>query len=177
MATTIAKKVTKGNHTPGTGDGRFRVYSKQFNELVDVILQLEGTDGVLTPTTITASGSITITGSTVASGYATGAGGAVTQATNRSTGVTLSKPCGVITTHNASLAAAAEVTFTVTNTLVASTDTVIVSNASTTTGTPFAFVSDVSDGSFDITLTNMHASTADTSADVINFAVIKAVNA
>lgn len=29
------EKVTKGNHLPSEGDGRFPVYSKQFNELVD----------------------------------------------------------------------------------------------------------------------------------------------
>ena len=48
MATTIAKKVTASNHLPGTGDARFPVYSKQFNNLVDVIKQLEATDGDLT---------------------------------------------------------------------------------------------------------------------------------
>ena len=51
MATTTAKKVTAANHLPGEGDARFPVYSKQFNELVDVFLQIEGTDGVLTPDT------------------------------------------------------------------------------------------------------------------------------
>ena len=30
-------KVNKGNHLPGIGDGRFKVYSKQFNALVDSI--------------------------------------------------------------------------------------------------------------------------------------------
>ena len=42
-------------------------------------------------------------------GYTSGLGGAVTQATSKSTGVTLNKPCGTITMHDASLAAAAEV--------------------------------------------------------------------
>lgn len=54
----IAKKVTKTNHLPSEGDGRFPVYSKQFNELVDVINELEPTDGnfevdTLTATTVT----------------------------------------------------------------------------------------------------------------------------
>ena len=53
MATTIAKKVTASNHLPGTGDARFPVHSKQFNELVDVVLEIEATDGVLTPDSIT----------------------------------------------------------------------------------------------------------------------------
>jgi hypothetical protein len=45
MAT--ATKVTAGNHKPGKGNGRFRVYSKQFNDLVDVVNELETSDGVL----------------------------------------------------------------------------------------------------------------------------------
>ena len=53
-------------------------------------------------------------------------GGAVTQATSKSTGVTLNKPCGAITMHNASLAGDAEVSFTVTNSEVAATDVVLV---------------------------------------------------
>jgi len=111
-------------------------------------------------------------------GYATGAGGAVTQATSRTTPVTLSKLCGAITTNNASLAAGAEATFTVTNTTVAATDTVVVSlKTPSSTGLSLPFVSTTAAGSFDITLTNLHASTADTSASVINFAVHKAVAA
>lgn len=48
-----AKKVTKVNHLPATGDGRFPVYSKQFNELVDVVNDLSGADGTLQADTIT----------------------------------------------------------------------------------------------------------------------------
>lgn len=124
-----------------------------------------------------ATGAVTSSSATAGSGYTTGAGGTVTQATDRSTGVTLSKPCGQITTNNASLAAGAEAEFTVTNTLVAATDTVILNITPGGTGTPFAYVSSVAAGSFKITVTNLHAATADTSADVINFAVIKAVAA
>ena len=126
---------------------------------------------------ISAAKSILSTGSTQGVGYATGAGGAVTQITSRATGVTLNTICGTITTDSTSLAAAAEATFTVTNSAVAATDTVVVSMKTITTGTPVAFVTDVSAGSFDITISNIHASTADTSADLINFAVIKSVAA
>jgi hypothetical protein len=41
-------------------------------------------------------------------GYSTGAGGAITQGTSKSTAVTLHKVCGSITMHNAALAAGAE---------------------------------------------------------------------
>src|ERR1022692_4764418 len=48
-------------------------------------------------------------------GYATGAGGAVTQITGRTTGVTLSKLCGTITTINSSFGFGVHAEFTVTD--------------------------------------------------------------
>ncbi len=51
----IAKKVTANNHLPGTGDDRFPVYSKQFNELVDVVNELEPADGTLSADVISES--------------------------------------------------------------------------------------------------------------------------
>lgn len=111
-------------------------------------------------------------------GYASGAGGAVTQITSRATGVTLNKLCGAITTDSTSLAAAAEASFVVTNSKVAVGDVVIVTPRSgQTASTSVAFVTAVAAGSFTITLSNLHASTADTGAMIINFAVIKAVSA
>lgn len=129
--------------------------------------------GVATGTSLAVTGALTTSSPTAAFGYAAGAGGAVTQATSRTTGVTLSKTTGQITTHTASLAAGAEAEFTVTNTLVESTDTIILNITDGGTGTPFAYVSEVGAGSFKITVTNLHASTADTSADVINFTLLK----
>lgn len=58
-------------------------------------------------------------------GYGTGAGGAVTQPTSKSTGVTLNKPCGMITTHEEYLAAGAAITFVLNNSVIASTDVVV----------------------------------------------------
>lgn len=100
----------------------------------------------------------------------------VTQITNRSTGVTLNKPFGQITTDNTSLAAAAEATFTVTNSTVGAKSVPVIAPASgQTAGTSIAVITAVAAGSFDITLTNIHASTADTGAMVINFFVVNAV--
>lgn len=110
-------------------------------------------------------------------GYAAG-GGSVTQATNRTTGVTLSKLCGQITTHNASLAAEASADFTVTNTLVEIGDVVVVSIQSGSNGGNTAVsVTTVAAGSFVIKVANHNAAsgTAETGAIIINFAVIKAV--
>jgi hypothetical protein len=102
--------------------------------------------------------------------------GAVTQITSRATGVTLSTLAGTITTDPTSLAAGAEITFTVTNTKVAATDTVVccVKSGGTTPGSTQATVSAVAAGSFDITINNLHASVADVAALVINFYVLKA---
>lgn len=111
-------------------------------------------------------------------GYTTGAGSTVTQATNRTTGVTINALCGHITTHNASLAAEATAVFTVTNSQVAAGDVVAISMASGDNGTgTIVFVSAVAAGSFDISVHNgnVAAGTAETGAIVINFAVIKAV--
>lgn len=57
-------------------------------------------------------------------GYGPGAGGTVTQATSKSTSVTLNKPCGRITTHNADLAAGARVIFYLYNSLIGRYDIV-----------------------------------------------------
>lgn len=110
-------------------------------------------------------------------GYSTGAGAAVTQITSRSTGVTINKLCGSIQTDVTSLAAGAEASFTVTNSLVAIGDVVAVSlRTKSVTGLSTPEVTATANGSFEITLTNLAAG-ADTSLSIINFAVIKAVNA
>lgn len=93
----------------------------------------------------------------------------VTQITNRSTGVTLNATAGQITTDTTSLAAAAEATFTVTNSYVTAKTVPVVALASGAAATPLVFVSAVAAGSFDITITNLHASTGETGALVINF--------
>lgn len=101
--------------------------------------------------------------------------GTVTQITSTTTGVTLSKLAGAITTIAGTLAAAAEEAFTVTNTLVAATDTVVACIATTASaGTPAVVVSTVAAGSFQITVTNLHASAALNALLVINFYVLKA---
>lgn len=101
--------------------------------------------------------------------------GVVTQTTNRSTAVTLNKLSGVITTDATSLAAAGEATFVVNNTYVNANSTILLTQRTpSATGTSLFFVSKVTAGTFEITLTNLHASTADTSASVLNFVVINA---
>ena len=111
---------------------------------------------------------------TGAIGYGVGAGDAVTQITSVTTGVTINKNCGEITTFAQSAAAGGEVDFTVTNSEVAATDVVAVCiKTHTSTGTFIASVVTVADGSFVIRLTNLHAATAGNALLVLNFVVIK----
>lgn len=109
-------------------------------------------------------------------GYTTGVGGTVTQATSKSTAVTLNKLCGQITTSNASLASATSVSFTFTNSQIAATDLVVVNIASgATTNAYLLNVTAVAAGSCRLHLRNLSGGTLG-EALVINFAVVKAVN-
>lgn len=110
-------------------------------------------------------------------GYSTGTGGAVTQATNKSTGVTLNKRCGQITMNNASLSAAAEVSFTLTNSTISATDVVMICIGSGATAGAYNVQCDaVAAGSCRISIGNMSSGSLG-EAIVLNFVVIKAVNA
>jgi hypothetical protein len=115
----------------------------------------------------------TMTKDTAGLGYGTGTGGAVTQVTSRTTGVTLNKTNGAITLVSAAGTATWQ-SFTVTNSTVAATDVVILSQKS---GTDLYMleVTAVAAGSFRISF----ATTGGTSTEqpVFNFAVIKAVAA
>ena len=134
--------------------------------------------GDLSGTSVSSSGAMKSSSQTQGIGYGTGAGGAVTQITSRVTGVTLNKACGTITGDPTSLAAGATATFTVTNSAVTIRDVVALSVVSGPTANTSMFcVSAVRAGSFDITARNLNATTADTGAPIINFAVIKAVAA
>jgi hypothetical protein len=128
--------------------------------------------GVATGTSLTATGVIASTG-TAGVGYATGAGGTVTQGTNRTTGVTLNKTAGAITLFSAAGSATAA-TFTVTNSTVAATD-VIILNQKSGTDLYDLMVTAVAAGSFNITFRTTGGTTTET--PVFNFAVIKGVAA
>ena len=128
--------------------------------------------GAATGTSLAVTGAVTSSG-TAGVGYATGAGGAVTQITSRTTGVTLDKTSGAITLFSAA-GSITPASFTVTNTTVAATDVVILSQKS---GTDLyaLLVTAVSAGSFKITFFTTGGTTTET--PVFNFAVIKAVAA
>ena len=128
--------------------------------------------GVATGTSLTATGVIASTG-TAGVGYATGAGGTVTQGTSRTTGVTLDKRTGAITLFSAAGTTSAT-TFTVTNSTVAATD-IIILNQKSGTDLYDLMVTAVAAGSFNITFRTTGGTT--TEQPVFNFAVIKGVAA
>jgi len=128
--------------------------------------------GVATGTSLTATGAIVSTG-TAGVGYATGAGGAVTQLTSRTTSVTINKRCGAITMFSAAGSATAA-TFTVVNSTIGANDVIILNQASGTNLYDLLVTSVVS-GGFNITFLTTGGVATD--APVINFAVIDGVAA
>lgn len=108
---------------------------------------------------------------TAAIGYATGAGAAVTQLTNKTTGVTINSATGQITTANSLLNNGSTAVFQVTNSVVESTDIVLVATPS---GNYTARTYNYGAGVFDIALTNVSGG-ALSDAVLITFAVIKCV--
>ena len=136
--------------------------------------------GTIENTPIGATTPSTVVGTTVYAtteiGYATAAEGTVTQLTDKSTGVTLNKSAGRITMNNAALAAATAVSFTLTNSLISTNDTIIVCISSNTTGSAAGayttYVSYLAAGSALITLRNLTAATSYSEAVIINYAII-----
>lgn len=132
--------------------------------------------GVATGTSLAVTGLLKSSSASAGLGYATGAGGTGTQATNRTTTVVMSPNpclCGSITLFSAA-GSATPASFSVTNSAVAVTDTIIVNQKS---GTDLyeIFVTAVGSGSF--TITSFTTGGTTTEAPVFNFAVLKAVAA
>lgn len=124
--------------------------------------------------------SVTVTGEATAAdlyasdelGYTSAAQGAVTQLTNKSTGVTLDKSMGRITMNNALLAGGASVTFTLTNNKIGANDVVTVSvSGGGTVGAYWPFVASQTTGSAVIGLYNNTGGNL-SEAVILNFCVI-----
>lgn len=105
-------------------------------------------------------------------GYAAGAQGSATQATDKSTAVTINKSAGRITMNNAALAGNTAVSFTLNNSLISTNDTIIVNvSGGGTTGAYTVYVSSMTSGSAVITLRNLTAGSL-SEAVIINFSTI-----
>jgi hypothetical protein len=130
--------------------------------------------GAATGTSVVLTGAITSSGAGI--GYASGAGGTVTQSSSRTTGVTLSKLCGNITMFSSAVAAQGVSTFTLTNSFIAATDFIMIQHISSTNGGAWQFSVVAAAGSAAITVRNVTTASI-TEATPLRFVVIKAVTA
>lgn len=126
----------------------------------------------------TFTGQLVSTSPTSGVGYATGAGGTVTQGagSGKATTTALSKVSGALTMNNAALAAATIVSFTFTNTTIAATDVLVLNHISGGTIGAYTLNAQCAAGSATINVRNNTAGSL-SDAIVIQFVVIKGVNA
>lgn len=132
--------------------------------------------GTLDNTPIGATTPSSVVGTTIYAtsemGYTSAAQGTVTQATSKSTAVTLNKSMGRITMNDAALAANTAVSFTLNNSLISANDTIIVNiSGGGTAGAYTTYISSMTTGSAVVTLRNL-TSGALSEAVIINFATI-----
>jgi hypothetical protein len=117
------------------------------------------------------TGEIHVTGKL---GYSSG-GGTVTQATSKTTAVTLNAKSGQITMHNGALADDATAAFTLTNSFIGQYDVVIINVASVgTVGAYQLTVGAVAAGSCSISVLNVSGGSL-SQAIRLNFAIIKGI--
>jgi hypothetical protein len=132
--------------------------------------------GTATFSAVNASGTSTLGAATMTPtklGYRSGVGGAVTQSTSRTTGVTLNKPCGAITLFSEAGGTTWK-TFTLTSSAIEATDTILV-HQSSGANLYQAIVTNVAAGSCNISVSAVSGTAIE--APVLQFAVYKAVNA
>lgn len=165
-----------------SGSGRWNCYmagtannafagNVRFGGVTAPTVAVDVTGAVLATTSIKSSGA------TSGIGYATGAGGTVTQLTDKSTTVTLNKICGKITTHNANLNAGASVTFLLANSTIENADAIVVNVNGSVMGVKYRLdYGTYNSGAAYINITNVTASNLADAID-LNFVVIKAVTA
>lgn len=139
---------------------------------IDIDLIPKGT-GAVKSTRVLATTSI---------GYGAGLGGTVTQGTSRTTGVTLDAPSGQITLFAASIAGHEADEFTLTNSYIGATDTIVLNIANGAAAATRKYyqvhVCAVAAGSCVISVGNIDNATiptAGTESPIITFAIIKGV--
>lgn len=109
-------------------------------------------------------------------GYTAAARGAVTQATDKSTAVTLNRSAGTITMNAAALGATTSVTFTLNNSKISANDAVILSivGGTATAGSYTLWVTGLTAGAATITLRNITGGSL-SEAVVFNFVIVHAL--
>jgi hypothetical protein len=163
-----------GNATGATYIQNFRQGGSGgfYFELYDLNASLIGSPFSIQPDEAAVfSNKIVSTSSTAGIGYGTGAGGTVTQATSKTTSVTINKITGIITMNNASLSASTTAIFSVNNSTVSAGDTVIATSQGGLSADYRATAFAVTSGAFKISITNL--GTTQSEAVLINFTVLK----
>ena len=108
-------------------------------------------------------------------GYTAAAQGTVTQATDKTTGVTLNKGAGRITMNGAALAGNTAVSFTLTNSLISANDVIVVNvSAGGTAAAYTTYISSMTTGSAVITLRNLTGGSL-SEAVVLNYGILHCV--
>lgn len=132
-------------------------------------ITIDGSSGIAgAPGTLTSAGT--------GIGYTTGAGGTVTQATSKSTAVTLNTAAGQITMNNAALSASASASFDFNNTLLGASDVLVVSSPfPNATSYRVEVARSLATGAI-IRVTNISGGSL-SEAVTINFAIIKGASA
>lgn len=140
-----------------------------------VLVSVAGTANVVTVSanTVTTATGI-LSSSTAGIGFTTGAGGTVTQLTDKTTSVTLNKICGQITLNNATLNSATTVSFTLNNTTIGAQDVLILNHVSGGTAGAYALNAQPSASQATINVRNITGGSLG-EAIVIGFVVVKAV--
>jgi hypothetical protein len=148
----------------------------------NITIAPDGTGQILASKAVVVTGLVSSTSTILSTaptggiGYATGAGGTVTQATSKATPATLSKVCGTITTAADALAADTTVSFVLTNTAIAAGDVMIINHLSGGTVGSYTFNAQCIAGSATINIRNVTAAPL-SEALTLAFVVVKAVTA
>ena len=154
----------------------FRV-EDETTDTTPFIIDTAGNVGIGTPTPtvkLQVVGGIVSTDPSAGVGYATGAGGTVTQGTSRTTPVTINKICGSITMFSAA-GSATWSSFVVNNTTITATDTILLSFSGGSNTYLFIAGKIIAGTSFEINFVSLVGTAID--APVINFTIIKSVTA
>lgn len=153
-------------------DGSMKLARGNAGATTQDILTVDAAGKVRAEQGINLNGQLIETGSN-GIGYGTGAGGTVTQATSKSTAVTLNRPTGQITMNNATLNAGARVTFVCNNSLVTVNDVVVILlSGGSLNPDDYLIRTRAFSGGFTTSVINQGASNL-SDAIVLSFAIIK----
>lgn len=149
------EKITKHNNAITNVAERLQVRGKNFNNLIQKLLELGISDDGINPD------KVVITKSNV------------TQLTAITTGVTVAGTAGVITTVSTTVAAGSNASFTVTAPDCLATSTVMLTvDDSATAGLAKVNVQTVADGSFVVNITNIHGANAFNNVIKIHYLIV-----